>query len=808
MNWKASIVVLINSVCLLFPYNIIGCAGSEPDPYDYFVSLFHREMAGNRSYSPFYYTNYQFLYDAQEPVNTASATSAEWVGYCGKNVKTEEAYDFVCRYGRKDLLNLYNHLEKKQALKLPDSVSRNAMTAYFRQSKDLEALGYLLYAKQVEPFVTGDWSSWEPIDRDSVNMARLIKNGQQLGKAAKKEFIKLRYGYQVLRLSHYSGNYQQCIAGYDQWIAPNKTNSVLQALSRGLKAGAYWHLGQKENAAYEFSRLFSESDVKKVANYMSFDWCVKRLDETSRVRCLAKCRTNEEKANMLGLFALGSNTSEQEALEKIEALDPKSSLLPVLVTREINKLEEFLFTPSLQFEAGKKQVLIGYNETSPDSEEYLNWKKKAGELIRFCNIKAASSPYKPLFLLAASHAAVITKDAKAKDLLNETSQSTLSPLQKDQLALTRLLYTINTEKNLDAKAEAALLPSLQWLEKKAKADSSFAPFYRRIMADILPLKYAQGNPDNRFKYILCKGVADHINQEWVKGGWGYYENALNLLREQLNGQETEQLIRLMESRSASAYDQFLLTRTSFNKDDVNDLAGTAWLRQYKFREAEKWFSKVPASYYQTESFATYLAANPFADLLQDTHAPTSQDTVRYTKLSFTRRMIALEEAFNKESDKERQAKLAYEMAKGYYHMSYWGNSWMLVQYEWSSGEAGQYAWVDTLAVAPKGFNPDYYSVQKAREQYGRARSLSADKDFQARCVFMEAKCAQKEMSNIPYFYAYTTNTYPTEMGRWLKEFDKRYGYFSTLKNSYSTIPFYKEAFNTCSYLRDFLATKK
>ncbi|MBK7305865.1 MAG: hypothetical protein IPI88_01800 [Chitinophagaceae bacterium] len=63
------------------------------------------------------------------------------------------------------------------------------MTAYFIQSKDLEALGYILYAKQVEPYVTGGEGDWNAPARDSLKMAKLIKNGQQLYAVAKKIFL-------------------------------------------------------------------------------------------------------------------------------------------------------------------------------------------------------------------------------------------------------------------------------------------------------------------------------------------------------------------------------------------------------------------------------------------------------------------------------------------------------------------------------------------------------------------------------------------------------------------------------------------
>ncbi len=73
------------------PYNIIGCAGGDPDPYDYFVSFFNKNNADVKGYESFYYTNYRFLYNEAENVNTPDITSAEWVGYGNNSFTATDA---------------------------------------------------------------------------------------------------------------------------------------------------------------------------------------------------------------------------------------------------------------------------------------------------------------------------------------------------------------------------------------------------------------------------------------------------------------------------------------------------------------------------------------------------------------------------------------------------------------------------------------------------------------------------------------------------------------------------------------------
>lgn len=802
MNWKIFTIVCINILCISFPYNIIGCASDDPDPYDYYVSFFNTQLPEDKGFEPFYYTNMRFLYKDDEPENTSMVTAGEWVPYGGNSFSQQDAYEFVVGFPRKDLSTIYFHIEKNQPAQLPDSLQRNGMAKFFLNSKDLEALGYLMYAKQVEPNVTGEWFSWQPIERDTAKMGKLIKNGLQLHAAAKKDFIKLRLAYQVMRLAHYSHRYLACEQFFDELVKPNTTKSVLQDLCLSLKAGA---LANKNESAYIFSQLFSKSPLKRVSNYMSFDWCVKRFDQENRNAVLEYCKNDLEKANLLGLFALGSNRDELSTLEQIHQLAPESPMNEVLLVREMNKLEENYFDPSLQFKKGKEEAIVAYRSIKPSNKEYEEYGTELANFIGFCQeaAKDKKSPNKALYSLTAAHGLMIQGDyAGSRKWLDNTKKLKLTPKLEDQWGMTNLLWTINQKDTIDGKFEVQLLPSLQWLEKKGANDIEYAKFNRRLYSEILGPMYQKSKGPDQIKSLLCIGMADWIASNAVKGGYGYYGNALGKLRSDLSAQQVEQLIQLMESKKLNAFEQYLVSHNSISKDDVNDVAGTAWLRQFNWEKAAQWFAKVPAAYYQTESYKLWMGANPFADLILDTHAPTSQDTVRYTKLSFALKMQQLENNLKATTDPEKQAKLHYQMACGLYQMTYWGNSWMLVTYYWSGGEDYYPSFLQN------SFGKEYYGALSAEDHYLKAFALSKDKNFRARCLFMAAKCDQKQV-DAPQYKSFAD----------YKEFDKaRASYENSLKvngqhfpilaKEYSNTPFYREAYNTCSYLKDFVKQMK
>ncbi len=792
MNWKVGLIAFISVGLVAFPQNIIGCADGE-DPYNYYTTFFHNNTPEARGYRPFYYIGYNFLYDEQEPVNLAENLAREWSGYCGTPVTDKDALQFVNKFAWKDLNNLYYNAEKNQPLKIPDSVKQNSMTGYFMRSKDLEALGYIMFAKKAEPFVTGD--VWEPLNRDSLKMDKLLKGGQQLYTVAKKDFFKLKYAYQVLRLAHYSGRYKDVIRLYDEYSpAINSTKGVLQPLCLALKAGALFRSGQNKEAAYLFSKVFSTTPAKRISNFLGFSWSVSRM--ANREEYLSLCKDNTERAAMLALFSLGDAGNELGTLSEIYTLTPSAEVLEVLAVREINKLEEKYLTPSLKKQAGGKSS-YGYWLNEDSDSTALNAVKEGQELHGLFHRMAAEgkTANSGLFETGAAYTAYIVRDfVSARRYINAAKKLTLTTKVKDQLMLTDLLVTISEKGSLDAAAETQLLPSLQWLYQKAKEEKPVSigwheetlwrNFYSNLMSEVLAKRYHQQN--NLPKEILCVGAAERIKPVG-------YDGAVSFMRDKLTSSELEKLFALMESKQNNAFEQFLLSNNVITKGAVVDFAGTAYLRDNQYDKAIAWFGKT------TDKKSQLIRTNPFIELLYDREeALPAEQKFTTTKMAFAREMQKLLQLAN--TDKANTAKHYYKYALGLYNMTYYGHAWQLVQY-YRSGSDGY--------VIPKdgsAFMKEYYGCFSAQEYFKKAMEASADKNFKARCLFMMAKCSQKQVKR-PQYGDFTGDKsyelYEAADKAYFPRF-KNNVYFTEFVQQYKTTPFYKEAFNSCSYLRDFI----
>ncbi len=154
------------------------------------------------------------------------------------------------------------------------------------------------------------------------------------------------------------------------------------------------------------------------------------------------------------------------------------------------------------------------------------------------------------------------------------------------------------------------------------------------------------------------------------------------------------------------------------------------------------------------------------------------------------------------NDKANAAKHFYKIANALYNMTYYGHTWELVQYS-RSGSDGYNIPKDATA-----FQREYYGCFAAHDYFEKALNASADQNFKARCLFMMAKCSQKQIHK-PDYSDYNNNYNQLDASEKLYwTMFKKNRYFPRLLKDYGTTPFYKEAFNTCSFLRDFVKKKK
>jgi len=799
MNWKIFLIVLINLLFIVFPYNIIGC-GPTPDTYDEHTTFFHNDLPRSKAYRPFYFINDNFLYNPMARDTRADEFSEEWAGYCQHKVSAQQAYKFICASDSSAIASVVAQLAKKQPNASTTRLYDNPMTSYLLQKKDTAALQYILFSKYAEVYRTvGDQSDpWTLPVRDSLAINQLIQEGLKGYFTTRNRFVKDRYAYQLMSLTFYNGRNSDCIWYGDSLLKYNPSTKALYSAALSYQAGALWRQERPMKAAYTYSRAFGISPVGSVKNYVSFSWIVHRHDPTERQKLLAQCRNDREKADLLALLILGSNTPDAAALKEIYRLAPGAPVLEVLAVREVNKIEKFYLTPHLHKTPGGLTLYTSWDDEEDKKARPDKWLQEAKDLSAFYHSASLDSNIsnKALFETAAAYLSYITRDyTQADAYLDRAVTLPASGILKDQQALTRLLIAINKTPSVDEAFESSILPSVQWLEKKAADDkgttaynefsrtcSNWQQFYRNLMTEVLAKRYHQQG--QVYKEALCIGNGERMNSQT---GWNIYgydpQQTKGFIHDSMSTADLLALDGLLQRPQKSPWDAWLCHHFVVTRDEIKTTIATAYIREYRFKEALSWLRKIKDPH-QLE-----LERNPFGDPIRDWQDTTySFDKGSFDKITYISTMASL---MDKARNKTAAATGLYKLATGYYNMTYYGRAWAVVKF-YRPSLMGHEDMPETTA-----FEKEYYNCYTAEKYYKQAMDASHNRNFRARCLFMMAKCSQKQVKR-------------GASESW-DHFDKRFmynKYFPQLSHEYGNTEFYKEAFNTCSYLRDFVRKNK
>lgn len=793
-------LLLISTVSLLCIEQIVHACGGEMDPYDYYPSFFANTVANEPAYRPFFYTEYLKYYDEWYEADTINqmpdANIAEWSAYTGNAATLADVDSFVYRYPQADLSSLYYNIEKEKPLSIPAKMQDNTFTKWFQKDKDLEALGYLMYAKRCEPHAVNTADYWDPVKRDTSGNARLIKSGLQLYAAAKKDFIKWRYAFQVVRLAFYSDDYENTIALYNQLVGDKTANNLMYAKLLSLKAGALYKTGKKDEAAYLFSRTFDLSDDIKKSSFTSYDWSTDSSDE----KVLAHCKNNHEKAVIYVMQGLNAFDEGLPYLQQAYAADPQVKGLDVIMTREINKMEQRYLEDKLLKERNVTassywgdQYYYNYygndEERNKKAQEYSNY---TDQLNAFAQKVAKDDKVKSraFWYLSSAYISFIKDDAKGcgKNLAS-AKKAGLNTREHDLHDIIHILYTIKSNPELTTKVEASLLPELQWLSGRAVNNAAFEKPYRDLMTTVLVTPYLKQKDTVKAIFCLSRPVQKSKN-EYA----GSFDDLSGTLLDGMTVTQLQSVEAYLQKKDKTPYDQWLVKNTPYDMTTLQELEGTKYIRLNQFDKAAAVLKNVPSS-------KMFEVPNAFVAYIKDQLDWDEQDsTTLYTKLSFSQKMMALKQ---RSDASPKDAKTAFDYACGLYSMSYYGKSHNL--YTYYRGTSDGYAYYETpqrkkLPLVAQ----EFYGVYTAEKYFMQAFANSDNAEFKAKCLWMAAKCWQKRCPD----NGENNNNYDSHAPDPYYAYSLTSPYYKQLKDQYAKTKFFKEASSTCAYFKDYLKKTK
>ena len=812
MNFRKLLIYCASCIVLFFMgIAVMTACGPEADPYDYYISFFHNNLAEKDEYAQFSFTGLTFLYNEAEPESEAQINSGEWASYLGGQVKAADVEKAMYGLeGRQDSLLQLGYLAGGSAL--PAELKSNTFLVALGQKQHKPALEYYRFAKRAEPYATVK-DSWDPEPRDTAALANLAEEAAMHAKTAADEFLKLRYYYQAQRLFRYAGEKAAAFQVYTGYIRDSKAESHVKGWAQALQAGIE---PDSVQAAYLFSLVFNKYKERRIQAYRNFRYTHPKAEDVLKL-----AKNGPERATIIAMEGLGDPGLNLSYLNKIYNWDPASPVLSVMLTREINKLEEVFLDPKIkkQLPPVKSPVFsyLYYDEGNAGDSVRNAALQHMQKLKAFCEKLFTDHKHADFAMgkLASAYLCWMENDTKSGFMeLAALDHLNLRSKLYDQKQIINLLLRAQDIHELSEINEQALLPSLKWLDDQVAAESAAKPdtksnswsaygnhhfatsarnFYQTILA---PAYYKQG--------MISKAAAAVAKGEVRVIGQGYPDEVTrDFWQNNLQPVSVSRLIAWKNNPPKNPYLKLLTSNVGkHSKEDLYELLGTTYLRKHQYKQAVAALKQVSKptldSWASRALWDSKHGSNPFINRLADYPRVWITPKLRaYNKLEFAAAMYALELRMKAAPG---QADNCFKYATALYNTGIHGNSWYYISYGRDAEDAGR--------GLTYYYDDDYVKSANAEIYYLKARALGKDPEFKAKCTFMAAKCAQKQIAwpGTAYF-SYGNDAYDQALQRYEKQLREN-KYFSVLKGQYSRTRFYKQAINACSYLRDFLDQAK
>ncbi|MFH6935456.1 hypothetical protein [Flavobacterium sp. FlaQc-30] len=715
---------VFSTLLLVLSFQVSFACGWSVSPETSRLVLFKAQREGFFKLTPFYYSadNYyatNTISDADQQLNCL-----EWKNKLGNNINPNDVYVILYETDSEQFETAY---ENKTLNKV---FEKNTFVKALLQPKNKQFLSYILFAKKLEYNSNTDvkWESWGQIGYESKNhkLAEVTDFEKKIN-SAKDPFLKQRYAFLILRYSFYNADPQEVIRLYDTYFAQNK-KTILEPWALYYKALC---VENKALQNYLLSQVFNTCEEKAFAVLQHYNW--KLTAET-----LALAQNDEERSIILAIESLRTPAPDLKSIKEIYELSPNSLFLSFLIGREVNKLEDWIFTP--QYTNGGSPSV-----TFSDTNWYEDYAKAKAENFNkdilylreleyfLISIREQTSGEQKDYVTAAiaqlcfiddqidegkKYTNMISNKANASIQMQKNIQLALVSLKQDDLKNEKVqnqLYNYFSSVENLVETDHGLFKNLYSLYRIAGDE-----FYKKgdgAMAGLLSMK---ADIKNEGEYVS-------YNNPYFYSYIGYFDRKATI-------EDVDRLMALQQKRDKTPFEKYICSGTiAPNINYYKDLKGTIAFRNNNLELAYKTFSSMPQDFWEKNyDFKNYLNENPFTPKILQKQQERKFD-YRFNKTDFIAKLIQLK--------KQNTASSNLQLAHAYFNVSYLGNSWMMTAYDWTSGESYvDYVYGDNTENEKKYQNGNYHNLKMAKMYYEKALKMSKNTNEKAMASLMIFEC--------------------------------------------------------------------
>lgn len=759
------------STALLYGITTRACGWGD-DAETLRLALFRAQTDGMAKFSPFFYTQKYFNESGVSGIKDKWRNCGEWQQKLGSSVTLEDIYKL-------------QYETEPEAFQL--AVQNNTLATVFKGNtfikslllpKNKALLDYFTFAKQLEFYYSGmdsRYESWEDagprdywdynsVDREEGVKEALLAGARKKLEQATDKFLQQRYAYMLVRY----GNPKDVVTLYDRYFGTGN-NSILEAWVLLFKA---YVTEDKAEQNYYLSRCFDLCDDKVLA---AMQWFNLRDVEGA----LKYAKNNHERAVILAMDAMRNPGRALQGIEKVNGLLPGSNYVELLIAREINKLEDWVFfhkmngnAPDIYSDFLSEEYIKARTDNFNSDMAYLHELKGYLEKI----YPKANGGSKDYLASCLAHLSFMADDiADGYKYANAISSNAPESI-KAQKAVELALVTAKQGKLNDTKVQQQLYEVINQLYVLNQKDFS----YSKNLYTLLRLLSAEYNKAGDMatagllflKAENFKSTADGLGwgeeQETPNYGHiGYFDRCATL-------KDMDNLIALVASKSKTPFQKFICQgTTSYDINLYLDLQGTIAFRQNNLELAYNIFSKIPDSYYKKGYLtAGYFNEDPYYPWVLDYALTKSERDKKYdfNKARFVKQLMEL----SAKSDAESYLKLGH----AYYNLSYAGSYWGMVSYY--QGSVYYTVNFGDMQKQKEAFQSgNYAKLTLAKSWYTKAYKTAKNKEQKAMAALMLHVC--ERVSDFTEHYYWGTKPRNWVPDNWVVAFYRDFKGTNTFK---------------------------
>lgn len=758
---------------LILANNISFACGYYPYGEDTRISLFNPAIFGYGTYSNFYYSANSFLSDEEFfPKEFTLPNSKLWFDYCRGKVDIPSIDIAVYQLTEDDI----------------NENSLNEMIQYLYRQKDSEALNYLRFAKKCEFFNSWKEDPWERKEFFSMpKRTELMNRAVELAEKVNNKILEKRYTFLAIRLAWYNRHFDKIKPMFASMFESINEKDIL----------FYWSLyfksfteKDKARVNFDLAQVFANALDKRFVCHQYYNSKVSIED------ALMYAQTDAEKANVYLFYGIEKPDKALAYLQKMYTLNPSSDGLSFLLLREINKIEDYVFTP--------------YYTLFQPSLSYDYWNNKSfTSTHQLLNRAEHDRLYAKQVLLFVKS---VDLQKVENQLFWQCSKAYLQFIARNYDSCLKLINIL--EKSTSDKAIISQLQIIKALALTAKQENRHAVIPVEIHSTILAnqknkqfifaigkeLEYLGNTTDAALLYAKLDNSWDenlpvfwktlknkkHSYRDYF---WNYFEYADVVY----SAEQVQSLIVDIE-KNKEKNDKFAVFKYKGAQEEISrlyDLLGTKYIRQNRLQNALAAFEKTGNQYWSRaytawEDHYNILDKNPFYQLKYTPKFIETKDTIRLNKYTITKQLISyLEKAENKH-EKDRDY-FYFLVANAYYNMGSEGNVWMMRRISgWSK-----------YAPSVIEDEAEFHQSNLAKKYYLLAKKHAKTDKFKALCLRMVVRCEKNKMQH-KYFRDenYYNNDYDSLLftNRYYSQLqEKHHDYFDDLVSNCDNFKAYFDA---------------